>query len=151
MKEKKLRIEDALNSTKVAVEEGIVAGGGTALVQVGQKLTNLNLNEQEKLGLNIVLRANEEPIRQIAANAGVDGSIFINKLKEQVNNVGYNNATNVLEDMIAAGIVDPVKVTRYALQHAGSVSTLLLTTEAVVVNDPDETQPKMPSYPDLGI
>ncbi|WHQ36499.1 chaperonin GroEL [Spiroplasma sp. SV19] len=151
MKEKKLRIEDALNSTKAAVEEGIVAGGGTALVQVGQKLGNLKLNEEEKLGLNIVLRAIEEPVRQIAANAGVDGSIIVNKLKDQTNNVGYNAATNVWEDMIAAGIVDPVKVTRYALQHAGSVSALLLTTEAVVVNNPEEKQPKMPNYPDLGI
>ncbi|KAF0850882.1 MAG: chaperonin GroEL [Spiroplasma poulsonii] len=151
MKEKKLRIEDALNSTKAAVEEGIVAGGGTALVQVGHKLTNLKLNEEEKLGLNIVLRAIEEPVRQIAANAGVDGSIIINKLKDQPNNVGYNAATNVWEDMITAGIVDPVKVTRYALQHAGSVSALLLTTEAIVVNDPEEKQPKIPSYPDLGI
>ncbi|WP_425379426.1 chaperonin GroEL [Spiroplasma endosymbiont of Stenodema calcarata] len=151
MKEKKLRIEDALNSTKAAVEEGIVPGGGTALVQVGQKLTNLKLNEEEKLGLNIVLRAIEEPVRQIAANAGVDGSIIVNKLKEQTDNIGYNAATNVWENMITAGIVDPVKVTRYALQHAGSVSALLLTTEAVVVNNTEDKQPKMPSYPDLGI
>ncbi|WP_348734928.1 chaperonin GroEL [Spiroplasma endosymbiont of Ammophila pubescens] len=151
MKEKKLRIEDALNSTKAAVEEGIVAGGGTALVQVGKKLGNLKLNDEEKLGLNIVLRAIEEPVRQIAANAGVDGSIIINKLKEQNDNFGYNAATNTWENMIEAGIVDPVKVTRYALQHAGSVSALLLTTEAAVVNNDEDKQPKAPSYPDLGI
>ncbi|MFW4371134.1 MAG: chaperonin GroEL [Spiroplasma sp. hy2] len=151
MKEKKLRIEDALNSTKAAVEEGIVAGGGTALVQVGKKLGNLKLNDEEKLGLNIVLRAIEEPVRQIAANAGVDGSIIVNKLKEQNDNFGYNAATNTWENMIEAGIVDPVKVTRYALQHAGSVSALLLTTEAVVVNNDEDKQPKAPSYPDLGI
>lgn len=151
MREKKLRIEDALNSTKAAVEEGTVTGGGTALVQVGKKLGDLKLNDEEKIGLNIVLRAIEEPVRQIAANAGVEGSVIVNKLKEQPDNIGYNAATGVWEDVIKAGIVDPVKVTRYALQHAGSVSALLLTTEAIVVNNEEDSQPKTPSYPDLGM
>lgn len=150
MNEKKLRIEDALNSTKAAVEEGIIAGGGTALIQIAKELQNLELDNEEKIGLNIVLRAIEEPVRQIAINSGADGSIIINKLKAQEKNIGYNAATNNWVNMIDVGIIDPVKVTRYALQNAASVSALILTTEAVVVNETEKSLKKS-NYSNLEI
>ncbi|SDO16120.1 chaperonin GroEL [Alkalicoccus daliensis] len=138
MKEKKLRIEDALNSTRAAVEEGIVAGGGTALVNVLTALKNLNLEGDEATGANIVFRALEEPVRQIAQNAGLEGSIIVERLKGEKVGIGYNAATGEYVDMVKAGIVDPTKVTRSALQNAASVSAMFLTTEAVVADIPEE-------------
>lgn len=138
MKERKLRIEDALNSTRAAVEEGIVSGGGTALVSVFNKVSEVEAEGDVKTGVNIVLKALEAPIRQIVENAGVEGSVVVEKLKIQDVGVGYNAATNEWVNMIDAGIVDPTKVTRSALQHAGSVAAMFLTTEAVVADIPDE-------------
>ncbi|KAF0796667.1 chaperonin GroEL, partial [Pediococcus acidilactici] len=132
LKEKKYRIEDALNATRAAVEEGFVPGGGTALVNVIASLEDLDAEGDELTGINIVRRALEEPVRQIAENAGEEGSVIVTKLKTQKDGVGYNAATDEWVDMIEAGIVDPTKVTRSALQNAASVSALLLTTEAVV-------------------
>lgn len=141
-KERKLRIEDALNATRAAVEEGIVAGGGTALVNVQEKVRNIEATGDEATGVRIVLRALEEPVRQIAANAGKEGSVVVNELHRSEKGIGYNAATDTFEDMIAAGIVDPTKVTRSALQNAASVAALLLTTEAVVADIPsDEPNP----------
>lgn len=141
-KERKLRIEDALNATRAAVEEGIVAGGGTALVNVQEKVRNIEASGDEATGVRIVLRALEEPVRQIAANAGKEGSVVVNELHRSEKGIGYNAATDTFEDMIAAGIVDPTKVTRSALQNAASVAALLLTTEAVVADIPsDEPNP----------
>ena len=137
MKERKLRIEDALNSTRAAVEEGIVAGGGTALVQVYDKVAQIEAEDDEKTGINIVLKALEAPLRQIAENAGQEGSVIVSKLKEQSQGFGYNAATNEWVNMIEAGIVDPTKVTRSALQNAGSVASMFLTTEAVVADIPE--------------
>ncbi|PTL37655.1 chaperonin GroEL [Alkalicoccus saliphilus] len=138
MKEKKLRIEDALNSTRAAVEEGIVAGGGTALVNVLTKLQALGLEGDEATGANIVFRALEEPVRQIAENAGLEGSIIVERLKGESVGIGYNAASGEYVDMIQQGIVDPTKVTRSALQNAASVSAMFLTTEAVVADVPEE-------------
>ncbi|WP_251952478.1 chaperonin GroEL [Levilactobacillus brevis] len=132
LKERKYRIEDALNATRAAVEEGFVAGGGTALINVIGDVAKLEAEGDEKTGINIVLRALEEPVRQIAQNAGVEGSVVVEHLKGEKPGVGYNAADNKYEDMVAAGITDPTKVTRSALQNAASVSALLLTTEAVV-------------------
>ncbi|WP_373773844.1 chaperonin GroEL, partial [Weissella soli] len=145
LKERKYRIEDALNATRAAVEEGFVAGGGTALVNVIPAVAALSETGDVQTGINIVKRALEEPVRQIAENAGLEGSVVVNKLKEQVPGFGYNAATDEWVDMIAAGIVDPTKVTRSALQNAASVSALLLTTEAIVAELPkDDAAPAMP-------
>jgi len=145
LKERKYRIEDALNATRAAVEEGFVAGGGTALVNVIPAVAALDESGDVQTGINIVQRALEEPVRQIVENAGLEGSVIVNKLKEQKVGFGYNAATDEWVDMIAAGIVDPTKVTRSALQNAASVSALLLTTEAVVAEMPkDEAVPAMP-------
>ncbi|GAB3047091.1 chaperonin GroEL [Virgibacillus ainsalahensis] len=138
LKERKLRIEDALNSTRAAVEEGIVAGGGTALVNVLTKVGELNLTDDEATGAKIVLRALEEPVRQIVHNAGLEGSIIIEHLKGEKVGIGYNAATGEWENMVDAGIVDPTKVTRSALQNAASVAAMFLTTEAVVADQPEE-------------
>ncbi len=134
MKEKKLRIEDALSATKAAVEEGIVAGGGTALVNVAPKVEKVieKLNEDEKIGAKIVLRALEEPVRQIAANAGLEGAVILDKIKSSEIGVGFNAAKEEYVDMKKAGIVDPTKVTRSALQNAASIASMILTTESVV-------------------
>jgi len=137
LKEKKLRIEDALNSTRAAVEEGIVAGGGTALVNVYNKVTALELQGDEETGKNIVLRALEEPVRQIAFNAGLEGSVIVERLKKEQVGVGFNAATGEWVNMVEAGIVDPTKVTRSALQNATSVAAMFLTTEAVVADIPE--------------
>lgn len=137
LKEMKLRIEDALNATRAAVEEGIVAGGGTAFVNVMAKVAEIELTGDELTGRNIVLRALEEPVRQIAKNAGYEGSVVIDKLKQSETGTGFNAATGEWVDMNAAGIIDPVKVTRSALQNAASVASLILTTEAVVANKPE--------------
>ncbi|AGK71985.1 chaperone GroEL [Streptococcus cristatus] len=137
LKEMKLRIEDALNATRAAVEEGIVSGGGTAFVSVLGAVAALELTGDEATGRNIVLRALEEPVRQIALNAGFEGSIVIDRLKNSEAGTGFNAATGEWVNMIEAGIIDPVKVTRSALQNAASVASLILTTEAVVANKPE--------------
>jgi len=141
LKEMKLRIEDALNATRAAVEEGIVAGGGTALVNVIPAVANLELTGDEATGRNIVLRALEEPVRQIAHNAGFEGSIVIDRLKNAEVGTGFNAATGEWVNMIEEGIIDPVKVSRSALQNAASVASLILTTEAVVANKPEPAAP----------
>src|SRR5690625_83324 len=138
LKERKLRMEDALNSTRAAVEEGIVSGGGTALVNIYEKVENLDLDGDEKTGANIVLRALEEPVRQIAENAGLEGSIIVERLKGEDKGIGFDAAKGEWVNMIDAGIVDPTKVTRSALQHAASVAAMLLTTEAVVAEISEE-------------
>ena len=132
LKERKYRIEDALNATRAAVQEGFVAGGGTALVNAISAVAELSEEGDIQTGVNTVMKALEAPVRQIAENAGLEGSVIVNKLKEQPEGFGFNAATGEWVDMIAAGIVDPTKVTRSALQNAASVSALLLTTEAVV-------------------
>ncbi|HEL1624860.1 TPA: chaperonin GroEL [Streptococcus suis] len=144
LKEMKLRIEDALNATRAAVEEGIVAGGGTALVNVIDSVAKLELTGDDETGRNIVLRALEEPVRQIAYNAGYEGSVIIDKLKNSELGTGFNAATGEWVNMMDAGIIDPVKVTRSALQNAASVASLILTTEAVVANKPEPAAPAMP-------
>ncbi|MEI4317178.1 chaperonin GroEL [Streptococcus suis] len=144
LKEMKLRIEDALNATRAAVEEGIVAGGGTALVNVIDSVAKLELKGDDETGRNIVLRALEEPVRQIAYNAGYEGSVIIDKLKNSELGTGFNAATGEWVNMMDAGIIDPVKVTRSALQNAASVASLILTTEAVVANKPEPAAPAMP-------
>jgi len=141
LKEMKLRIEDALNATRAAVEEGIVAGGGTALVNVIPAVEALELTGDEATGRSIVLRALEEPVRQIAYNAGYEGSIVIDRLKHAEAGTGFNAATGEWVNMIEAGIIDPVKVSRSALQNAASVASLILTTEAVVANKPEPVAP----------
>ncbi|MBR3379874.1 MAG: chaperonin GroEL, partial [Bacillus sp. (in: Bacteria)] len=138
LKERKLRIEDALNSTRAAVEEGIVSGGGTALVNVYNKVASIEADGDVQTGVNIVLRSLEEPIRQIAHNAGLEGSVIVERLKNEEIGVGFNAATNEWVNMIEKGIVDPTKVTRSALQNAASVAAMLLTTEAVVADKPEE-------------
>lgn len=141
LKEMKLRIEDALNATRAAVEEGIVAGGGTALANVIPAVATLELTGDEATGRNIVLRALEEPVRQIAHNAGFEGSIVIDCLKNAELGIGFNAATGEWVNMIDQGIIDPVKVSRSALQNAASVASLILTTEAVVANKPEPVAP----------
>lgn len=137
LKERKYRIEDALNATRAAVEEGYVAGGGTALVDVSPAVAALKEEGDVQTGINIVLRALEEPVRQIAENAGKEGSVIVEQLKKEKQGVGYNAATDEWEDMAKSGIIDPTKVTRSALQNAASVAALMLTTEAVVADKPD--------------
>lgn len=151
LKERKYRIEDALNATRAAVEEGFVPGGGTALVNVIGEVAALEEEGDVQTGINIVKRALEEPVRQIAENAGLEGSVIVEKLKEQKPGVGFNAATNEWVDMVEAGIVDPTKVTRSALQNAASVSALLLTTEAVVADKPEpESNDQMSATPGMG-
>jgi len=139
MEEKKHRIEDALEATKAAIEEGIVPGGGVALLRATSALADIHSeDEDESVGVEIVKRALEEPIRQIAFNAGREGSVVAEEVKKQSGNIGYNAAANKYEDMISAGIVDPTKVTRSALQNAVSIASMFLTTEAVVTDLPKE-------------
>lgn len=137
LKERKLRIEDALNSTRAAVEEGIVAGGGTALVNIYNKVEKIEAEGDVATGVNIVLKALSAPVRQIAENAGLEGSVIVERLKHAEAGVGFNAATNEWVNMLEEGIVDPTKVTRSALQHAASVAAMFLTTEAVVANIPE--------------
>ncbi len=146
MKEKKARVEDALHATRAAVEEGIVAGGGVALIRAQSVLAKIRGTEDEKIGVDIVRRAIEEPIRAIAINAGVEGSIVVAKVKEsKEKNFGYNAGTDTYEDLVKAGVIDPTKVTRTALQNAASIAGLLLTTECVVVEKKeDKPAPAMP-------
>lgn len=147
LKERKLRIEDALNATRAAVEEGIVSGGGTALVNVYNAVAAVDVTGDEKTGVNIVLRALEEPIRTIAANAGQEGSVIVERLKNEKVGVGYNAASDEWVNMFEAGIVDPAKVTRSALQNAASVAAMFLTTEAVIADKPE---PEKTAMPDMG-
>jgi chaperonin GroEL len=149
MKEKKDRVEDALNATRAAVEEGIVPGGGVALVRTLKALEKLETSGDEKMGVNIIKRAMEEPLRQIANNAGFEGSVVVQKVMDGKGAFGFNAETGVYEDLIEAGIIDPTKVTRYALQNAASVAGLLLTTEAMVAEKPEKKKagagmPQMP-------
>lgn len=152
LKERKLRIEDALNSTRAAVEEGIVAGGGTALVNIYQKVSEIKAEGDVETGVNIVLKALQAPVRQIAENAGLEGSIIVERLKHAEAGVGFNAATNEWVNMLEEGIVDPTKVTRSALQHAASVAAIFLTTEAVVASIPEpenNEQPGMGGMPGM--
>ena len=147
MKEKKLRMEDALAATRAAVEEGIVAGGGTALIHAVPAVEKVveGLHGDEKTGARIVLRALEAPMKQIAVNAGLEGAVIVNNVKEKADGIGFNALTEEYVDMIEAGIVDPAKVTRSALQNATSVASTFLTTEAVVADFPDKNAPAMPA------
>jgi chaperonin GroEL len=145
MKEKKARVEDALNATRAAVEEGIIPGGGVALLRILPALEKLKLDTSQQFGVDIVKRALEEPTRQIANNAGLEGSVVVDKVKKESGAIGLNAQTEKYEDLIKAGIIDPTKVTRCALQNASSVASLLLTTEAVIAEKPqDEKAPMMP-------
>jgi chaperonin GroEL len=148
MKEKKDRVEDALNATRAAVEEGIVPGGGVAYLRTLKALEKAGLSGEEQMGANIVKRALEEPIRQIANNAGFEGSVVVQKVMEGKGAYGFNAEKGVYEDLMDAGIIDPTKVTRFALQNAASVAGLLLTTEAMVAEKPEKKKsPAMPPMP----
>ena len=148
MKEKKDRVEDALNATRAAVEEGIVPGGGVAFLRVLKALDKLDLTGEEKMGVNIIRRALEEPMRQIANNAGFEGSVVVQKVAEGKGNFGFNAESGKYEDLLEAGIIDPTKVARFALQNAASVAGLLLTTEAMVAEKPEKKKaPAMPPMP----
>ncbi|MCE5550411.1 chaperonin GroEL [Staphylococcus pseudintermedius] len=144
LKERKLRIEDALNSTRAAVEEGIVAGGGTALMNIFKDVQAIEAEGDEATGVNIVLKALQAPVRQIAENAGLEGSVIVERMKNAEPGIGYNATTDEWVNMLEAGIVDPTKVTRSALQHAASVAAMFLTTEAVVANIPEDKGNDMP-------
>ena len=149
MKERKARVEDALNATRAAVEEGIVPGGGVALLRSISTLESMNLDGEERFGVNIVKRALEEPLRIIANNAGHEGSVVVQRVKSESDSLGFNAETEIYEDLMKAGITDPTKVVRLALQNAGSVAGLLLTTDVVVAEKPKEKKnAKMPEYPD---
>jgi chaperonin GroEL len=140
MKEKKARVEDAMHATRAAVEEGIVAGGGVALLRCLKSLEDLKLEEEQQFGVKIVTRACEEPLRQIAQNGGWDGSIIVEKVKHGKGAFGWNAATAEYEDLIDAGVIDPTKVVRTALQNAASVAGLLLTTEALIAEKPKKEE-----------
>ncbi|NIV48167.1 MAG: chaperonin GroEL, partial [Gammaproteobacteria bacterium] len=150
MKEKKARVEDALHATRAAVEEGVVAGGGVALIRAIAAIKVDGDNDDQNVGVNILKRACEEPLRQIVKNAGGDASVVLNAVAEGEGNFGFNAATGEYGDMIEEGILDPTKVTRYALQNAASVSGLLLTTEAMVAEAPKEDAPPMPDMGGMG-
>jgi chaperonin GroEL len=147
MKERKARVEDALHATRAAVEEGIVPGGGVALLRSINKLKGLKLEGDEAIGASIIRRALEEPVRQLSDNAGKEGSIVVARLLKEKENIGYNVEADKYEDMIQAGIMDPAKVTRLALQNAASIAALLLTTEALVSDIPEKEGEKAPPYP----
>jgi chaperonin GroEL len=149
MKEKKARVEDALHATRAAVEEGIVPGGGVALIRAGASLANLRVSEDEKVGVRVVEKALEEPLRWIATNAGSEGSVVLDKVKNSKNAHGFNAATEEFEDLVKAGIIDPTKVVRAALQNAASVAGLLITTEAMIAEKP-EKKTEMPPMPPGG-
>ena len=150
MKEKKARVEDALHATRAAVEEGIVAGGGVALVRTLATLEKLKLEGEQQLGVNIIKRSIEEPLRWIAQNTGFDGSIVVEKVKNEKGGFGFNAQTEKYEDLVAAGIIDPTKVVRCAIQNASSVASLLLTTEALIAEKPKKEEPRMPAMPPGG-
>ncbi|MDP7503596.1 MAG: chaperonin GroEL [Nitrospinota bacterium] len=150
MKEKKARVEDALNATRAAVEEGVVVGGGVALLRCQKALASLKLEGDRQVGINILSRALESPLREIANNAGVEGSIVVQRVKGEKGNQGYNAETDSYGDLVKAGVIDPTKVTRSALQNAASVSGLMLTTECIITDKPEE-KPAMPPMPDPGM
>ena len=138
MKEKKARVEDAMHATKAAVEEGIVPGGGVALIRASKVLDSLKLGGDQQIGVNIVKRAIEEPMRWIATNAGQEGSIVVQKVREMKVSEGFNALTDTYEDLVKAGVIDPAKVVRSALQNSSSIASLLLTTEACICDIPEE-------------
>jgi len=150
MKEKKARVEDALNATRAAVEEGIVPGGGVAYIRALPALDKLKLEGDQQVGVNIVKKALEEPLKMIAANAGMEGSVVVEKVKEKKGSYGFNARTDQYEDMIAAGVIDPTKVTRFALQNAASVASLMLTTQCMIAEKPEEKGGGMPPMPGGG-
>jgi chaperonin GroEL len=150
MKEKKARVEDALNATRAAVEEGVIPGGGVGLVRCLAAVAGLKLDGDEAIGATIVRRALEEPIRQLAENAGVEGSIVVQRVKEGSGAFGYNVATDTYEDLMAAGVVDPTKVTRSALQNAASIAALMLTTEALITELPEKKDKAAATHPSDG-
>jgi len=150
MKEKKARVEDALHATKAATQEGIVPGGGVALIRTIPALEKLKLEGDEKIGANIVKRAIEEPLRQIAQNAGLEGSVVVQRIKQEKTNVGYDVSQDAYVDMIEAGVIDPTKVTRSALQNAASIAALLLTTETLIADKPEKDD-KLPAMPGGGM
>jgi chaperonin GroEL len=144
MKEKKDRVDDALAATRAAVEEGIVPGGGVALIRASESLETLKgENEDETTGIAIVKRAIEEPLRQIVANAGGEGAVIVQKVREGKDDFGYNARTEVFENLYAAGVIDPTKVTRIAIENAASIAAMLLTTECVITDQPEENLPPM--------
>ncbi|HET6266964.1 MAG TPA: chaperonin GroEL [Acidobacteriota bacterium] len=147
MKEKKARVEDAMHATKAAVEEGIVPGGGIAYLRAIRALENLKLEGDQQIGLNIIRRSLEEPVRQIAHNAGAEGSVIVEKVRSQSDNIGFNAASEKVEDLMEAGIIDPAKVCRIALTNASSIASLLLTTEALVAELPEDDDAKAPAMP----
>ena len=149
MKEKKARVEDAMHATKAAVEEGIVPGGGVALLRAAGALKDLKLSGDEQIGVNIILRAIEEPMRWIATNAGHEGSIVVQRVKTMKHDEGFNAQTEQYEDLVEAGVIDPAKVVRSALQNAASIASLLLTTEAVISQLP-EPQSGAAAAPGMG-
>jgi chaperonin GroEL len=144
MKEKKARVEDALHATRAAVEEGIVPGGGVALLRAQSALDGLKLADEQAAGVNIIRRSLEEPLRRISENAGVEGSIVVDKVKHGKGAFGFNAATETYEDLVKAGVIDPTKVVRAALQNAASVASLLLTTECMVAEKPKKDEPAPP-------
>ena len=150
MKDKKYRIEDALNATRAAVEEGIVAGGGTTFLDILPALDKLDVEGDEKVGVNIVRRAIEEPVRQIAQNAGLEGSVVVENVKKAGTGIGFNALKNEYVDMLKAGIVDPAKVTRSALQNAASIASMVLTTETLVADQPEKEAPAPAGAPGMG-
>jgi chaperonin GroEL len=149
MKEKKARVEDALNATRAAVEEGIVPGGGVAYLRCIASLEKQSLEGDEQLGINIIKRSLEEPIRWIANNGGYEGSVVVEHVKNLKGNIGFNAENGTYEDLMKAGVIDPTKVARFALQNAASVASLLLTTEAMVAEKPKDKE-SMPSMPPGG-
>ena len=151
MKEKKARVEDAMHATKAAVEEGIVPGGGVAYLRAIKGVEALKLDHDQQIGANIIRRALEEPVRQIAQNAGQEGSVIVERLKKESGTVGFNAATEKVEDLMEAGIIDPAKVTRIALTNASSIASLMLTTEALISDVPDEDGDKAPAMPPGGM
>ena len=150
IKEKKARVEDAMHATRAAVEEGIVPGGGVAFLRAIPALEKLKLQDDEQIGVNIVKRALEEPLRLIASNAGHEGAVVVGKVRDSKEpNFGFNAATEDYTDMVFAGILDPAKVTRCALQNAASIAALMLTTEALISEIPDEEKAALPGGPSM--
>jgi chaperonin GroEL len=150
MKEKKARVEDALHATRAAAEEGIVPGGGVALLRAQKALDSLQVESDQAFGVRIIRRAIEEPLRQIVSNAGLEGSVVVQKVKEGSGNYGYNAATGQYGDLLAAGVIDPVKVVRSALQNAASVASLMLTTEALIADKPKPEKASASAEPPHG-
>ena len=150
MKEKKARVEDALHATRAAVEEGIVPGGGVALIRSQTGLAKLDVSDEQRVGVGIMVRAVEEPLRQISANAGLEGSIVVNEVRNGKGAYGFNAANEKYTDLVKAGVIDPTKVVRSAVQNAASVAGLMLTTEALVAEAPKEEAPAAPGGHDHG-